>query len=172
MKLRVKYYVIVFVLMPLLMLSYDVFAEKMDTESQKELESNSNYTLEVDKDLISLSARDASLKEILEDIGKRMKIDVVTEISDEERVSVKFSKIPIHEAIKRMSANYVYLTDSEGEKGKISKIVVLPKGKGKGKALKSNSSSLKSGEHAKKEKSAPEPFKFQFDPSKYLKEKK
>lgn len=184
-----KLFIFAMLLMPLL-ISTNGSAEGLD--------NSSNYTLTTENGLISLDAQDASLNTVLEDIGQKMAVTVVSNVPAEEKVTVTFDKLPLQEAIKRLSANYVYLMDSEKEKGNITKIVVLPKGSEmdysrlpEEKTVRVSSSpvipepqpkkettvhkplkpkaitekeSVKTEEHAKKEKPKSEPFKFTFDP--------
>jgi len=105
------------------------------TEAYKQPKLNSqnqtDYVLKVKGNLISLKAKDASIKEILEDIGRRMKIEVVANLSREEKITVEFDMMYLGDAIKRFRKNYAYITETEKERGKITKIVVVPKGIGK-----------------------------------------
>lgn len=186
----IKKLVVYAMLLAPLLLSANVSAEV--------LENVATYTLKIEKGLISLNAKDASLSAVLEDIGQKMAVEVVNNVPAEDKVTVTFDKLPLQEAIKKLSANYVYLMDSEKEKGNITKIVVLPKGSEmdysrlpEEKTVRVSSSpvipepqpkkettvhkplkpkaitekeSVKTEEHAKKEKPKSEPFKFTFDP--------
>ena len=141
-------------------------------------ESKSDFVLTIKDSLISLTAKDASLKEIVEEIGRRMKIEVVANISEDEKITIHFEKLSIEDAIKRLSTNYIYVADLEKTKGKITKMIVLLKGKGTAvstikeekKLVKSESSA---GKKIASEKSPrPEPFKFEFDPSEFMGQEK
>ncbi|GJQ59121.1 MAG: hypothetical protein SCALA701_19220 [Candidatus Scalindua sp.] len=90
-----------------------------------------------------------------------MAIDVVGDITEEERTSIEFKKLSLAEALEKLSTNYGYLTDAEkgekgdyGDKSEIMKISILPKGK-----------EMASIRIATKESKHPEPFKFEFDPA-------
>jgi len=50
-------------------------------------------TTQVEEGLISISANDASLKEILEKRGKRIKVEVVVNTPEEERINVEFHRL-------------------------------------------------------------------------------
>jgi hypothetical protein len=128
----------------------------------------------IKKGLISLDAKNASLKEITEEIGRKMDIEVDAQIGEEESVTEKFERLTLEDALDRLSANYAYLLDSEKKKGKIKKIVLLSKGS-EGKEMVVSkpappSQSQHGEEKAEQAEERPEPFKFEFDPSKYLKE--
>jgi hypothetical protein len=87
-----------------------------------------DFVLTVNNNLISLKAEGASLKEILEEIGRRMKVDVVTGISDTQKITAEFENLSIEEAVNRLSTNYSYVIDSTNGEKKIAKIIVLEKG--------------------------------------------
>ncbi len=132
-------------------------------ESGKKIEgaasAKADFVLTVKEGLISLSAKDSSLKEIIENIGDAMRIEVIGNISDEEKISVDFDNLSLKDALGKLSTNYGYLTDSEKEGKKnhgnnITKIVILPKG---------NEAAL-AGSTVRE----PEPYKFEFDPKKFL----
>ena len=84
------------------------------------------FTLTIEDNLISLTARDASIKAILEEIGRRMNIAVVAAIPPEETITTEFNELPLKEALKKLSQNHAYVTDSAKDTGKITKIMVTP----------------------------------------------
>jgi len=92
---------------------------------KKTREKSANFILTIKDDLLSLRARDASLKEILEAMGRRMKIVMVGNIPEEERITIRFDKLTLEDAIKSLSKNYAFVKESEREKGKITKITIL-----------------------------------------------
>jgi hypothetical protein len=77
---------------------------------------------------ISLKAKDASLKEILEEIGRRMKIEVIANIPREQKITTELDMMYLEDALKRFKTNYAYITKTGKQKGNITKIVVVPKG--------------------------------------------
>ena len=79
--------------------------------------------------VISLNANNASLKDVIEDIGRRMDIDVEVVSTVDEKITEKFDGLSLETALERLSANYAYILDSEKEDGKIRKIVLLSRGK-------------------------------------------
>ena len=101
-------------------------------QAESKSESKADFVLTIKDGLISLNANDASLKEIVEEIGSRMKIEVVANIPEKEKITIEFDKLSVEDAIKRLReyADIVYVKDSEKEKAKITKIMVFPKGKG------------------------------------------
>ena len=141
------------------------------TKKSQNSNNKSNFTIAVKNNLITLNAKDASLKDIVEEIGSKMKIDVITNIPDDKRVSIKFDTLSLKDAIERLRAyaDIVYFRDSENKK--ITKMMVFSKRKGE------ELSKPAKGEgpvktQSKKEESLkgapqPEPFQFEFDPSKY-----
>jgi hypothetical protein len=112
-----------------------------------------------------------------------MRIEVIANIPDGEKITMEFERLSLEDAIKRLSRNYVY--EKKSEEGKITKIMLLPKGEGtalsipvikepeviKGQKVVRPESALREKskqpkpEEAEKEKSPhPEPFKFEFKP--------
>jgi hypothetical protein len=176
--------VIVLLFLPLFIFTSALFGGEAGRKVDYKKEDKSDFVLTVKENLISLNAKDASLKEIIEEIGRSMKIEVVANIPEEEKVTMEFEKLSIEDVIKRLSVNYVYLIDSE--KGKITKIVFLPKSEGtvptakesevkKVESLPKPESRVEEAsrekllppthEETEKEKpSKPEPFKFEFNP--------
>jgi hypothetical protein len=117
--------------LPLLMIPTILFGGEADKKPERYSESQGDYVLMVKGNLISLKAKDASFNEILEEIGRRMKIEVVANIPKEERITVEFDMMYLGDAIKRFRTSYAYITEVEKDKGKITKIIVVPKGLGK-----------------------------------------
>jgi len=162
-----------------------LFGEEADKKSEVEAKSKSDFVLTIKDSLISLTAKDASLKEITEEIGRRMKIEVVANISEKEKITIRFDKLSLEDAIKRLRTSYAYVWNSEKEGGKITKIVLLPEGKGtvlsrpatkesevKGEKRLVKSESKARAEAAREKSPRPEPFKFEFDPSEFMEEGK
>lgn len=155
---------VIILLLPFLITPAPLFAEGADRKTEQKSESKADFVLTIKDDLISLKAKDVALKEILEEIGQRMKIEVVANIPEQEKVSIEFEKLSLEDAIKRLSTNYGYLMDTAKEEKRITRIIVLAKGKETGKA---KSPRPKPEEAVKEKKSRPEPFKFEFDPSEF-----
>ena len=135
----------------------------------EETERKTGFDLVIKDNLISLNAKDASLKQIVEEIGRRMDIKVDAHIAEDEKITEKFERLTLEDALKRLSVNYVYLLNSEKEKGKIARIVLLKKGtkeKGSGQSI------MTARESQKDVSKKPEPFKFEFDPSEVKKDGK
>jgi hypothetical protein len=66
---------------------------------------------------------------VLGEIRHRMKIDVVAGIPDTKKITAEFENLSIEEAVNRLSTNYLYVMDSTNGERKITKIIVLEKGK-------------------------------------------
>ena len=76
--------------------------------------------------LISLKANQAPLHLIVEQIARELNIEVQARISDNEIVTDEFKNIPLVRALKRLSRNYIYVTEKSS--GKVAKIFLLPQG--------------------------------------------
>jgi hypothetical protein len=132
------------------------------------------FNLTIEDDLISLRAKNASIKKIVEEIGRRKGIEIVAKISEKESVSIIFSKLPLEDGLKKIvGGNVAYIYDSKEKGGRVTKIVLLPKGKEESISLPVARTRYKNEtDSGKDESSTPSPFKFEFDPSEFLKEGK
>jgi type II secretory pathway component GspD/PulD (secretin) len=155
-----------------------LFGAAENKQSQEETKTKTDFVLTIKDNLISLNAKNASLKEIVEEIGRRMKINVVANIPEEKKVTTKFDKISLEGAIKKLReyADIIYLKGSGKDQKKITKIMVFPKREGTApsKPAKEEGSAKpesKKGEETVKGSPQPEPFKFEFDPSKFEEKK-
>jgi hypothetical protein len=94
-------------------------------------ERNASFTLTIDEGLLSLTAREASLKEILNAIGRRMRIEVVTRVPADETVTIAIDRLPLEAALRRLSryANIAHISHQEAGKGqgRITQITAFPK---------------------------------------------
>ncbi len=119
--------VFVFVL-SLLVIPTAIFGEVEGKKSEEELEYNTDFDLLIKEGYITLSANEASLKDILKEIGSRMNIEVVGNIPEEEKISVAFHNFFIVEALEKLGVNYGCIKDTEGGEKRIVKIIILAVG--------------------------------------------
>jgi type II secretory pathway component GspD/PulD (secretin) len=176
---------IVLLLLLSLLTTPDTFAGEADRNPKGKPASKADFVLTVKENLISLKAKDASLKKVLEEIGRRMSIEVLALLPEQEKVTTEFEQLPLEEAIERLTRNYPNLIVSHESDKRITKIIALQKS---GDAMASKpatqGSEIKKEEIKKEEKSVEletkvraEPnrkdsppqksFGFQFDPSQY-----
>jgi hypothetical protein len=106
-----------------------IFAVEAETNPKGKPATKADFVLTVKDNLISLKAKEALLKEVLGEIGRRMKIDVVGGIPDTKKITAEFENLSIEEAVNRLSTNYSYVMDSTNGERKITKIIVFEKGK-------------------------------------------
>ncbi|MCP5002463.1 MAG: hypothetical protein GY941_00700 [Planctomycetes bacterium] len=157
--------VIIFSLMAaLFLIPVSVFSEDVGTNIEgKPSEDKVGYDLSIKDGLISLNAKESSLGAIIDEIGKTMKIDVVGNVHEEERISVEFENLSLKDALEMLSLNYGYQMNTEANTEKreetnyegqsqIAKIIVVPKER--------ETRVDKLGKRG--------PFEFKFDPSKFL----
>lgn len=91
------------------------------------VKAEQSFTLSTTPDqLISLRANQAPLRLVIEKIARELNIEVQARISDDERVTDEFRNVPLIRALKRMSHNYIYVTEKAS--GKVAKIFLLPPG--------------------------------------------
>ncbi len=163
--------VIIILLVSLLLIPTILFGKGVDEKTNGDSKGKANFDLRIKDDLIFLNAIDASLKEIMEEIGSKMVIDVVGNIPEKEKISVEFDRLSLKDALEKLSASYGYVMDAEKGEKKITKIIILPKGKeASSLRITARDSQIQEGEG--KESRRPEPFKFEFDPSEYMEEGK
>lgn len=148
----------------LIVISPSLFGGKAYGEDEGLVEKKGFY-LSVEDGLISISANDALLKEILEEIGERMKVEVIVNIPKENKISVKFHRLALTDALEKLSSNYGYIINTENGEKRVSRIFFLPKGKDIDNRKFLN---LEIKETVKEKKLQAEHFKFQFDPSEFV----
>lgn len=166
-----RYFGVIILLLPLLTIATGLCGGEPDKKTEGASVHKSKFILTTNDSLLSLRARDASLKELLEAIGQRMKIEVVGSIPEEERITIAFDKLTLEDTIKGLCKNYAFVKESGKEKGRITKITILPESRTKEVAARGKPSAPLSEETIKEKPARPEPFKFEFDPSEFEEEK-
>lgn len=153
---------VIVLLLPLLIITAALCGGETDRKTEGESVRKSKFILTTNDNLLSLRARDASLKEILEAIGRRMKIEVAGNIPEGERITMAFDKLNLEDAIKSLSKNYTFVKESGKEKERTMKITILAEGRSR-KELPQPAPE----ETVEEKPTRPEPFKFEFDPSEF-----
>jgi hypothetical protein len=136
------------------------------------------FVLTVHEGLISLRAQQASLKAIIEELGRRLNIEVVAQISPGEHVTLTFKHLSLEETIQRLR-QYARITytvkDAERKPREITSILLLPKQEGGETPGPVTAASEAESPGRQKDEGAqvrPAPFKFHFDPSQSLPNKR
>jgi hypothetical protein len=158
----------------------DTIAGEADRSSKGKLATKADFVLAVKDNLISLEAKNASLKEILEEIGRKMNIEVLALLPEQEKLTTEFENVPLEEAIERLLRNYPHLAVSQEGDRRITRIVALQKSgdlvpstpvmketETKKQEIPVKLESPLKEQPVRKESPPPEPFKFQFDPTQY-----
>lgn len=98
------------------------YVQTLDASSANQ----SAFLLTIQDELISLSAKESSLKAIIEEIGRRMTIPVTVAIPDAVRVSLEFERLPLPEVLKQFGRYVHYAYVERREKGalRISSITI------------------------------------------------
>jgi type II secretory pathway component GspD/PulD (secretin) len=159
--------------LPLFITSHHVSAAEAERNPKGKPAAKADFVLTVKDNLISLKAKDASLKEVLEEIARRMKIDVVAGIPDTKKITAEFENLSIEEALRRLSTNYSYAMDSTRGERKITKIIVVKEAEetalstptAKESAIKKEEKPVKTEskgreEVTRKESPSPKPFSY------------
>lgn len=132
-----------------------------------------SFVVTTQNNLISVKATDASLKDVIERIGRELGIAVYAHVSEDEKVTMEFHDLSLEDALRHLSGNYAYTSDKTGEK--VSGIYLYPKGNQDhlsplGESEQADSESLKNQQTERRAGSS-EPFKFEFDPKDFMEEK-
>ena len=128
------------------------------------------YKIFIKNSQISLSAEDASIKSIMEDIGHEMNIAIDARIPKDEKISINVKNQPLEEILKLFDVNYALVTDSGQKGGSIKRIIIVPEGEQAQIAMTASDNSDRQNKKRPdpEVKSKNEPFKFEFDPSKVI----
>lgn len=127
------------------------------------------FQLKLSKDYLSLEAKDAPIAKIFEEIGKQAGIAVDGNISLEEKITIQMDRVPLEEAIKRLVKNVsiFYMKDPKEPTPRIARVVIVSEGKSGAPQLDRDRPSQKAA--TVKETAPPaQPFKFEFDPTKFV----
>jgi hypothetical protein len=130
--------------------------------TNEEFRKKVTYELSIKDNLISLNAEAVILKKILEDIGQKLNVEVFASIPAEDKITIQFANLPLEESLKKFKTNYAIVTDPKDKNGNIRRIVVVPEGQQTNLSLKDVKNGIGEDKPLK-----PEPFKLEFDPSKY-----
>jgi hypothetical protein len=84
------------------------------------------FVLSIQGELISLRAEDASIKAMIEEIGRRLNIRVKADIPTTAKLTLAFDQLPLQEALKRFGkyVNYGYVEQWEQGELRVSTITV------------------------------------------------
>jgi hypothetical protein len=137
------------------------------------------FIVQVSNDKLSLNANQAPLAQIFQEIGKQAKITFDSNIGLEEKITIQLDQVPLEEGIKQLAKNATvfYAENPKDKTRRITRVVVLAEGSGVSGQPRMSSQPEKLSEPApqattiKKPAPQPEPFKFEFDPGKFAKEK-
>ena len=104
-----------------------IFEGEAQTSAKGKPATKADFVLTVNGNLISLQAKDASLKDVLEEIGRKINIEVFALLSEQEKTTVGFENLPLKEAIERLIRNYPHLIVSQEGDSRITRIIALQK---------------------------------------------
>jgi hypothetical protein len=124
------------------------------------------FVLTIQDELITLSATQASLKAILEEIGRRMDIPVKAEIPAAVTVTLAFERLPLPEVLNRLGkyVNYGYVQRWEQGELRISAITVH--------SLKVHALPTELGADASRQPPPAKAMELEIDPRQFLKQKR
>jgi hypothetical protein len=93
--------ILIILFLSLFITSHDVSAAEADRSPKGKPASKADFVLTVKDNLISLEAKNASLKAVLE-----------AGIPDTKKITAEFENLSIEEAVSRLITNYSYVMDS------------------------------------------------------------
>ena len=132
-------------------------------------DTSESFQVKVSDGYLSVNAREAPLVKIFDEIRKQAKIAVDGSIAPEEKITIQFERVALEEGLKRLAKNIsvIYTQGPKDKSPRIARIVVLPEGqKVAAERIEAPTKSSKASEPPR-----PEPFKFEFDPTKSVEKK-
>jgi hypothetical protein len=131
------------------------------------------FQVNVSDGYLSLNADDAPLAQIFREIARQARITIDSNIGPEEKITTRLERVPLEDGIKRLAKNVsvFYAQDEKTNTRRIARVVVLSDAKAPTGQTKASPQPEKVNEPAPKPAKVdrprqPEPFKFQFDPTK------
>jgi hypothetical protein len=145
------------------------------TQAAQSTQVVGTFQLKVSQGYLSLEATEAPLVQIFQEIGKQAKITFDSNIGPEEKVTIRFERIPLEDGIRQLTKNVsVFYTENPRDKTRrISRVVVVSEGKESVPVQTKTSPQAEEVKEpapqtaTKKPAPQPEPFKFEFDPGKF-----
>src|SRR4051794_32259586 len=113
-----------------------LLAEDAQPLSPEASEPPAAFVLTSHDQRVSLDAREASVKAIIEELGRQLHIEVKVSVGVEKPVQITFTQLSVEEALERLKAvadiDYViaYQKDAQTRAEKISRIEIVAKGTG------------------------------------------
>ena len=131
-------------------------------------DTSESFQVKVSDGYLSVNAREAPLVKIFEEIRKQAKIAVDGSMKPEEKITIQFEHVALEEGLKRLAKNIsvIYTQGPKDKSPRIARIVVLPEGQRVAAERIEPTKSSKASEAPR-----PEPFKFEFDPTKSVEKK-
>jgi type II secretory pathway component GspD/PulD (secretin) len=136
------------------------------------------FQVNVTGDHLSLNADDAPVAQIFREIAVQTGITIDSNIGPEEKITARLDRVPLEDGIRQIAKNVsvIYAQDAKTNTRRIAKVVVLSEAKGPAGQTKTSPQpervNAPAAKPAKGDKpQQPEPFKFQFDPTKSAEKK-
>ncbi len=156
------------------------FGKDLSKDIDNTLHSEKDFDLSLTgKNAITLKANNSSLLSIINEIADQMDFQVIPYLDKDIEITEEFQNVSLEKLLisLRVYAHIVFIKDKS--EGSVTTVLVFPIDRNeefsketktsKSKIQNSGDTKLKT-ESVKNKANKPEPFKFEFDPSKYLKE--
>ena len=119
--------------------------------------AETKFDLAIDDGLVTLHARDGSVKRIVEELGRLLEFEVVDLSGDRETTAtVDLDKVPVAEALRSLGGDtgYLYLVDSLEPGARITRLVIV---------AADDTDGTEGG--VRRTPDGSQPFRFEIDPS-------
>jgi len=88
--------------------------------------SATSFQLAVTNNLVSLTAKDAELDDVLQELSRQLHIAIESHVTDRKTVSADFNALTLKDAMQQLGGNYATIVDEKT--GQVTKIVLYPLG--------------------------------------------
>ena len=88
--------------------------------------SATSFHLAVTNNLVSLTAKDAELDDVLQELSRQLHIAIESHVTDRKTVSADFNALTLKDAMQQLGGNYATIVDEKT--GQVTKIVLYPLG--------------------------------------------
>lgn len=103
------------------------------TASRVETSPTTSFQLAVTNNLVSLTAKNAELDDVLQELSRQLHIAIESHVTDQKTVNADFNFLTVKDAMQQLGGNYATIVDEKT--GQVTKIVLYPLGTEQQRAL-------------------------------------
>jgi type II secretory pathway component GspD/PulD (secretin) len=159
---------IILILMLLLIVPGKLLSEEGNHKLPGTSVPEAPFVLTVHEGRLSLKAKDASIKQILETLGQRLHVNVIVRLPEQETISLTFEDLSVVEALQQFSPYVNYVAIEDAKTGQLTRLTVLSMREGvPGSRSMSGTAETVAmpASSTQEEPSRPAPFQFEFNPA-------